>query len=165
MIVTFSHLNTIRPLNIPTEVSTSNVRWIPFMREGEHQDVIPKIGVDIYYLIDNNKAKYNDVIQGCYYNDNQSYHRGLGIAIAYFVYARWVRDMVIQSTNFGMVVKTTEFSLPASPQQIRLAEEASREEGDQCLQSTISYMESIDLFQNKKVPHSLSYLDVLAIGD
>lgn len=136
------------------------------MEEGELQDIVPKIGVKLYKTILSDLPAYTDLIEGCSYNNDTAIHRGLGVATAYFVYARWIKDMAIQSTNFGMVVKTTEFSLPASPQQLRIAEESSRESGIEALNGVLIYMQFIGLLTSSLGERvKTTFIDILALGD
>lgn len=167
MIVTYKHLNSIRPLNLSIDDNAGNIRWKPFMREAEDH-IANRISIPLYTMINTAQNTYINIIEPLTYEttDGGTYkHRGLGITIAYFVYAKWVKDMVITSTNFGMVVKTTEFSLPASPQQIRIASETAQEQGEENLQRIFHYLRSINLLKDTTNRKDTLFSDIIAIGD
>lgn len=167
MIVTYKHLNNIRPLNLSTTDTGNNVRWKPYMREAEDH-IATRIGYTLYHTINNNQATYQNIIEPFTYEVEGTtlHHRGLGNTIAYFVYSRWVSEMSITSTNFGMVVKTTEFSLPASPQQIRIASEAAHEQGEENLRRVLHYIRFLNLILSEEnIKKDTLFSDIIAIGD
>jgi hypothetical protein len=118
LLITAAKIKQYRPTaDIPEE------RISPFILEAQQLDVKPMLNELLYYDLCKNfeNEKYQKLIDGGEYEyRDYTYHfEGLGSVIAYYALSRFVRSNPLHITSFGIVVKNTAQSTPASPEQIQ----------------------------------------------
>lgn len=109
-IITLSDINALaRTCHADESIAAS------LIAEAERQDIKPKIGDALYLQItrDDVPAAYDTLLDGGEWQQRDGtvrYLTGLRTALAYYAYARIIRDGNIQSTRFGAVIKTEDNS-------------------------------------------------------
>lgn len=109
-IITLSDINALaRTCHADESIAAS------LIAEAERQDIKPKIGDAMYLQItrDEIPAAYDTLLDGGEWQQRDGtvrYLTGLRTALAYYAYARIIRDGNIQSTRFGAVIKTEDNS-------------------------------------------------------
>lgn len=109
-IITLSDINALaRTCHADESIATS------LIAEAERQDIKPKIGDALYLQItrDEVPAAFDTLLNGGEWQQRCGtirYLTGLRTALAYYAYARIIRDGNIQSTRFGAVIKTEDNS-------------------------------------------------------
>ena len=109
-IITLSDINALaRTCHADESIAAS------LIAEAERQDIKPKIGDALYLQItrDEIPAAYDTLLDGGEWQQRDGtvrYLTGLRTALAYYAYARIIRDGNIQSTRFGAVIKTEDNS-------------------------------------------------------
>lgn len=109
-IITLSDINALaRTCHADESIAAS------LIAEAERQDIKPKIGDALYLQItrDEVPAAYDTLLDGGEWQQRDGtvrYLTGLRTALAYYAYARIIRDGNIQSTRFGAVIKTEDNS-------------------------------------------------------
>ena len=109
-IITLSDVNALaRTCHADESIAAS------LIAEAERQDIKPKIGDALYLQItrDEIPAAYDTLLDGGEWQQRDGtvrYLTGLRTALAYYAYARIIRDGNIQSTRFGAVIKTEDNS-------------------------------------------------------
>lgn len=89
-----------------------------FIREAQDFDLKPLLCEDFYFELLEKKedTEWKKLIEGGNYNVNR-YFRGIGDALAYFTYARFIRKSNNVSTSHGFTVKKTPHSEPISTEE------------------------------------------------
>lgn len=98
---------------------------VALIQEAEREDIKPRIGDALYLALkDGEEAslsdKYKLLLNGGSWTDKSGstrYLDGLKTALAYFVYARVVRDGNITSTRYGSRIKSDDNSLEAETEE------------------------------------------------
>ena len=109
-IITLSDINALaRTCHADESIAAS------LIAEAERQDIKPKIGDALYLQItrDEVPAAFDTLLNGGEWQQRCGtirYLTGLRTALAYYAYARIIRDGNIQSTRFGAVIKTEDNS-------------------------------------------------------
>ena len=84
-----------------------------YIIEAERIDVAPQIGVDLYLAIKSDPKDYEDVLKGGTYKDafgKTHVFAGLRVALAYYAYARIVKNGGHVASRFGFTEKRDEYS-------------------------------------------------------
>lgn len=144
-----------------------------YIEEAEELDILPAIGADLYRRFRNLGAIYVNsrdaleseegvevlvareadlpsdelrLLNGGYYNDGcaTKYFAGIKKALAYFAYARFVRDHSTQVTPFGVVVKAGDDSNPASDRSVASKADDATRIGEAYLNETMEYWRTIN---------------------
>lgn len=126
-----------------------------FIRETEQLDVLPLLGVEEterlskagepdspVELIDDEKKLLDGGTYTDIYGKMQKFE-GLKAACSYLTYARFIRNHPLQVTPFGVVVKETDESSPASAQAIAGAAKDSEKIGRQYLAEAVKFWNSV----------------------
>lgn len=109
-IITLQDINRLaRACRADTDIAAS------LIAEAEKQDIKPKIGDALYLQLtqDTVPGAYGTLLDGGEWTQADGTTRcltGLRTALAYYAYARIVRDGNLQSTRYGTVVKTEDNS-------------------------------------------------------
>lgn len=106
-------IDDINDLARPISAHVDKTKVMTYIREAQDLDVKPSIGSAMFYDIIKNPAKYNDLLCGGDYKDDCGATRsfcGLKTAIAYYAYARIVKNIDMNVTRFGVVQKDDEYS-------------------------------------------------------
>lgn len=118
----------------------------PYIDDAEKQDIIPVIGADLYFEIEENPndPKYEGLLHGGTYVEcgcaGTRYSRGLIVAVAYLAYSRMLIFGDIQYTAFGAVLKNSQYSQkPGETDKIRAAD-AAKKMGFAVLQNVAGYI-------------------------
>lgn len=90
-------------------------RITPFVYEAQVFDLKPLMGAALFddCCINKTVAPYVDLIAGTQYTDSNGHaviFEGIGAALAYFAYARFLENQQITITAFGVVQKETPYS-------------------------------------------------------
>lgn len=89
-------------------------------------------------LTDANKLLLNG---GIYTHDNETYHcEGLAAYMAFSVHARYTLRSSVSLTQYGAVVKESDYSTPASGKQISEIKSASEATAEAAKQSVVSLL-------------------------
>lgn len=126
-LITTSKIKEIRPISDNID---SVDRLDPFIIEAQDLDIRPFLGDPLFYdLVKNVQLqKYIDFLNGkeYEYDDNMIFFDGLGIVIAYFAYARFIKHQGVNITRFGIVKKINDTSEPIPQETIEALEGAAR---------------------------------------
>lgn len=112
-LITYEDITRLaRPCSADEEMVTAMIA------EAEREDVKRQIGDGLYIAVkaDEPEPKFNTLIEGGEWADcsgRKHYLTGLKTALAYYVYARIVRDGNIQATRYGSRVKDDDNSIEA----------------------------------------------------
>jgi len=164
-IITFEDIAEVRPI---AQNIQDLQRIQPYIVEAEKLDVLPAIGVRMYrqmiearkkFLANNKgvlittnsgsviqvrKNEFTEILNGGYYidccNREEVYQGGLISAISYLTYARAIMQNSINFTAFGVVVKKTDTSEPASDTAIIRASNQAKKTGLAILGQVIEYL-------------------------
>lgn len=84
-----------------------------FIEEAEKIDIMPQIGADMYIKIKESPRDYEDLLTGGVWrteNGATQVFAGLRVALAYYSYARIVKNGGHVATRFGFAEKRDEYS-------------------------------------------------------
>ena len=143
MIITVQDIRQYREIAANTQQSRVEV----FIRECEQLDIMPAIGADEYERIDT--TPYADLtdeekmlLSGGTWEDadgRKHVFKGLKAAECYLTFARFIRVHPAQVTPFGVVVKESDDSQPATPQMIASVARDAEQIGKQYLADAVAY--------------------------
>lgn len=88
-----------------------------FIREAENMDLKPVLGDSLLYAVRRNPAEFTALLEGAMYktaSGETKTFEGLKSALAYFTFARFVRNGDGNVTRVGFTVKDNEHSARAS---------------------------------------------------
>jgi len=110
---------------------TANIapgKFASYLREAQEFDLQPLLGVELYIdLLDSavnspQYGDYEDLMLGSTYagpkSDRKFKHEGVVAVLSYYIYSRYLMDAGVNSTPFGVVQKTNDFSQPTSDKTI-----------------------------------------------
>lgn len=108
---------------------TSNItaaKFAMYLDEAQEFDLRPLLGTELYIDLLNDAVNsppfgvYEDLMNGNTYtkNSRQYKHEGLIPVIAYYTYSRYLMDSGVNSTPYGIVQKTNDYSQPTSEKTI-----------------------------------------------
>lgn len=84
-----------------------------YIRESENIDIKSALGDALFLDVKEYPDKYNDLLYGCVYENRcgtKKTFSGLRIALAYYTYARIVKNGDSNVTRYGLVNKDSEYS-------------------------------------------------------
>ncbi len=136
MIISETDIRNIRPVSGNLNAKD---RLEPYIREVEKLYLIPTLSPKLYKMIDENPEKYEILLNGGYYNDDECYFAGIKEAAAYLVYSRFLYNQSIVVTPFGVVNKDNELSDQAAREEITYQANQAKELGIQYLKEVIKY--------------------------
>src|SRR3989304_7812542 len=120
----------------PYKHITSNLasgKFSMYLLEAQEFDLRPLLGTELFIdLLEDAEASpafdiYSDLMNGSTYTKNEKKfkHEGLIPVLAYYTYSRYLQSSGANSTPFGMVQKTNDFSQPSPEKTIaRLVSQA-----------------------------------------
>lgn len=168
MIINYEHISSAK--TIAADIDEERV--VKHIKEVETLWVIPAFSPAVYYKIEqsvlmDNEAhpitdnennlitfthlgNYDTLLVGGYYNDNSAYFPGLIQAVSYLAYSRFVKDQQINVTAFGVVVKNSQFSEPASDAMILKNAKDAEKIGIEYLNQCVDYLKFIGEIGVKK---------------
>lgn len=118
----------------------------PFILAAQNNDLKPVLGNVLWTdLVENRlQANYAKLLDGGTYTKDGETHSfsGLKAAIAEYTYARYCMGKNIQDTPFGMVVKESDYSSPASAKQLAEVAAAHRLAGQHYLEEAIAFIKA-----------------------
>lgn len=126
-------------------VSTDKTTLDSTIREVEAEDIRPRLGDAMYTALINGLSddRFLVLLEGGDWTDKAGrirYCMGLKRAVAYFVYARVIRDGNIQATRYGSVVKNTEYSAEPAIRERRRQYEEFFATADRYLKDCLIYL-------------------------
>ena len=109
-LITFDEVGYLsRPMSIHIEQEKIEA----YIRESEDIDLRSALGDALLLDIKANPSRYGELLEGCVYKDACGVERsltGLKTALAYFAYARMVKNADDNVTRFGYVNKQGDYS-------------------------------------------------------
>ena len=122
-VITVNDIAAIKPISDNID---SAKRIMPYVTEAQDLDIRPFLGDPLYYafiegvLASPQTEIYTDLLNGKEYvkDDHTIYFCGLKTVIAYFAYARFVKNQSAQVTRFGITKKVTDYSEPISDEKV-----------------------------------------------
>lgn len=138
MIIKYEHISSAKTIaaNIDETTLTSHIK------EVETLWVIPAFTPIVYHKIEQSSESFQVLLSGGYYNENNSYLAGLIQAVSYLAYSRFVKDQQINVTAFGVVVKNSQFSEPASDALILKNSKDAERIGLEYLKQCVDYLKA-----------------------
>jgi hypothetical protein len=158
MIIEYADIRNVRPI---AENIIDEKRIRPYIEEADKLHLLPALGALLHKNISDNKANYESLFSGGYYDDDRHYFAGLREAIGYLSYSRFIRNNSVSVTAFGVVVKQGDFSQPADEKTIvRIANE-SEKIGLEYLNQCIGYLKFIGkICEEKKTKTHLKFKSI-----
>ena len=114
-----------------------------FIREAENMDLKPVMGDPLLIAVRSNPSAYAALLNGGVYitaNRKKKAFEGLKSALAYFTYARLVRNNDGNVTRSGFMVKDNEHSTRASEQEKERAWNDVRAIGERYLRECMEFV-------------------------
>lgn len=145
MIISINDIRAIRP--IANNIDEGRVNT--YIREAELLDVMPSLGGTLYQRFDEGAdltAEESLLLNGGYYNEDCGGTwkiEGIKVAIAYFAYARFLRNNQINSTAYGVVVKMGEESSTAEYRAVAAQAAESQNIGEAILTEAMRYWDKV----------------------
>lgn len=142
MLTTIDNIKAIRDISN----NLKDRRITPYIKEIEDAYILPAIGADLYERLDTRKEIDPILLDGGYYTrigrcgEERDKCYGLRIAVAYFAYARVLKNNQINVTAFGVTEKHTSLSNPSNDNDVQDAVAEARKMGDYYLQSCVRYL-------------------------
>lgn len=105
--------NEVTDLSRPISGHIDDKKINTYIRESEDIDLKSSLGDELLMDIRLNPEKYNDLLNGGEYKDKCGYKHtfsGLKTALAYYTYARIVKNNDINVTRFGVTFKEDDYS-------------------------------------------------------
>lgn len=107
-LITLEDLKEIRPsLSISDNADVDSI-----ILEAQELDLMPLLGIELYYLLRDNPEDYDELINGADYSYGTSTIHWAGIKkmLSYYALARIYSVKNYQDTDSGLMKKTNEFS-------------------------------------------------------
>ena len=113
-----------------------------YIRESELLDIKKTLGDELYLDIKSNQDKYKLLIEGGEYDNcgHKECFQGLRSALAYYTYARIVKNGDNNVTRFGLVQKDSEYSSGVDFKEKLMAYNDAFSIGDSLLHECIRYL-------------------------
>lgn len=146
-IIEAEEINTLaRPCTIDEDAA------IRYIEESEMQDIKPIIGDALFYDIIEHKDKYDTLLNGGIYesNDYKYIFSGLKVALAYYAWARMVKNSVNHLTRFGFVSKNDDNSSSVSWQERQAAYNDAYAVADGYMKECLEYLKAQKMLDNGK---------------
>jgi len=150
MIITPQDIRSVRPI---AENVNDEKRLIPYIEECENLFLIPKLGAKQFKVIetaisesikDPNPVELTEAItnllNGCFYDEDNRHCEGLKKAMGYLVYSRFVRNQNVNATAFGMVQKQGQFSEPVDYKTIIIIANDAEKIGLEYLKQCVEFL-------------------------
>lgn len=142
MITTIDTLRGIRDI----AANVKDARIEPYIKECEDAYIMPALGAGLYERLDTKQEQDQVLLDGGYYDgpDGRAYCHGIRRAVAYFAYARLLRNNQVNVTAFGVTQKTGAYSQPTDGQQIASAATEATKMAEVYLHSCVDYIHRED---------------------
>lgn len=160
MIITTDNIRQVRPI---AQNIDDVARIEPYIREAEALNVMPVIGADVYRFLDTtdfsvgeswtfvnkrgesiaiDRAQYEALIYGGYYESDcgGGHSLGLAAACAYYAYGRAVMNNQVNVTSFGVVRKRSDFSEPVDSGILIQVSREAQKLGDEVLRQVVEQL-------------------------
>lgn len=114
-----------------------------YIRESENIDIKSALGDALFLAIKNNPEKYADLLNGGTYKDcggNTATFVGLKTALAYYTYARVVKNGDGNVTRFGFMNKDSEYSNKSDVREKTMAYNEAFSIADTYLKECLNYI-------------------------
>lgn len=139
MIITADDIRKYRP--IAQNINATD-RIDTYIVEVETLFLIPQLGAKLFKDIDTNKSNYSLLIDGGYYNNDESHFAGLLAAVSYLAYARFILNQPFNVTALGNVFKNSEFSEKADMATTARMSNQAEKIGLEYLRQCVEYLKS-----------------------
>lgn len=114
-----------------------------YIAEAEDMDVRPSLGDALYMDIASDKEKYELLLNGGSYESRcglTKYFSGLRKAIAYYAFARTVKNIELNVTAFGLSYKEDDYSSRPSLKEKIMAYNDAFSVGDRYMKECVEYL-------------------------
>ena len=145
MLTTIENLKAIRDIS----ANLKDQRIQPYIKEVEDAYVLPAIGAELYEKLDAGETTDTILLDGGYYDKpsekcaggkTRARCYGIRLAVAFYAYARVLKNNQINVTAFGVTQKTSPMSAPTGDEAIEDAVSEARKMGDLYLHSCVEYL-------------------------
>ena len=143
---TMTHLiktNEVSELSRPISGHIQDERISTYIRESEDIDLKASLGDELLMDIRNNPEEYTDLLNGGTYKDKcgcKHTFSGLKTTLAYYSYARIVKNNDINVTRFGVTYKEDDYSNKVSVKERVLAYNDAFSIADNYLHECVLYL-------------------------
>lgn len=150
MIITPQDIRSVRPI---AENVNDEKRLIPYIEECENLFLIPKLGAKKFKEIETaiaesikelNPIALSDemvnLLNGCFYDEDNRHSEGLKKAMGYLVYSRFVRNQNVNATAFGIVTKRADNSDPVDYKMIMIIANDAEKIGLEYLKQCVDFL-------------------------
>jgi len=144
MIISMDDIQQVRPLANNLDEAKVDI----YIREAEHLDLLPVIGASLYARFDdgvNLTEQEETMLEGGDYDGGCGVRHFAGVktALAYFAYARLVRNIQVNVTPYGVVTKMGEESSPTDYRTVAAASADAHNIGEALLAEAMRYWRSV----------------------
>ena len=155
-----------RPISVHVDESDINM----FIDEIEQMEIIPVIGCDLFLDIQNQiwTGKYEKLLTGGVYEGADGKNRlfkGLKTAMAYYVYARLVKNDGRILSESGLLSHNDEYGTKADDKQKYASYNDSLNVAKRYLADVLEYLKITNQTFNKKAKVKNNGTRIIAIGD
>lgn len=146
MIITMEDIQRVRPL--ANNLCEAKVEI--YIREAEHLDVLPILGAALYARLDQGEGLTEQemtLLEGGEYNADCGgvrHIQGVKVALAYFAYARLVRNNQVNVTPYGVVTKVGDESNPTEYRTVAAVCADAQNIGEALLAEAMRYWREVD---------------------
>ncbi|WP_071146156.1 DUF6712 family protein [Bacteroides ihuae] len=159
-------LTLSRPTSAHVEEDDINI----FIDESEQMDIIPAIGAQLYLdlLANSDDKKYTLLLDGGYYEGlkgEKKIFKGLKTSLAYFVYARLVKNDGKILGQSGFLSHNDEYASKVEDKQKYVSYNDTMNVAKKYLADVLEYLKSTDASFDKKARVKNNGTRILAIGD
>lgn len=145
MIITVDDIRNIRAIAYNIDAERVNV----YIREAEELDIRRQIGTTLYERYNNSAELTTEegiMLNGGDYTaecGGERHISGVKVALAYFAYARFVRNAQINVTPYGVVTKLGEDSEPTNYKAVAAIAQDAQNIGEALLAECLDYWRTV----------------------
>ncbi len=172
MIINSNDIRKYRPI---AENIDDAARLDPYIKEAETLRIVDVLGADLYKWLNTTdfskgesfdyttpsgkivtitQKQHDEIINGGYYESScgcgGGYSSGLGAAISYIAYARFIINNPINITAFGVKIKNTSFSENVDDKVLIRSSNDARKIGEAYLAKCVEQLKSFGLIECRK---------------
>lgn len=160
----------VERLSRPISVHVNELDVYAFIDETEQMDIIPAIGSDLYLTIldERGNEDHEKLLNGGIYlgvDGKKRIFKGLKSAMAYYVYARLVKNDGRILSESGFLSHHDEYSTKVEDKQKYASYNDSLNVAKRYLADVLDYLKSTDATFNKKATVKNNGTRIIAIGD
>lgn len=162
--------NDIETLSRPISVHINDLDVRTFIDETEQMDIIPAIGCELFLDIQSDLYgnKFETLLDGGIYlgvDGKKRIFKGLKVAMAYYVYARLVKNDGRILSESGFLSHNDEYGTKSDDKQKYASYNDALNVAKRYLSDVLDYLKSTDVTFNKKAKVKNNGTRFIAIGD